>query len=757
MKKENPIVALPKWSWPVDLTQYDRLEELRPAEAEALKKYIRNYASERSKKQPQLYTALHRLVRPLEDVIAHTALLKKSHGYVILFLIREMARRDRSFWGWSEEEWIETINARWQVRQHLIAIAYLLCSFTRLESVGGGYVFYEALARKIFGHERIEAAIAQVRAAMTNWRYSHIYTNQKMQRAVCEAFLFNRSPELEAITLDLLRSIKGKRTVDDPGRCLHVLSCVLVGLGFLESPLPMAKPVTEKLGYRSPTEGVPAEWARLCRYWSETSTLLLVTRRSHYHMLLNIGRWLAAKHPEITSPEQWTRNLAAECLAMVCEMRSGDWSIRQGRCDQPIGKQLSPHTRLRRLDALRTFFRDLQEWGLIARKFDPQRCFAAPKNLLAQAQPNPRVISDDVWAKLLWAGLNLTVDDLRNPGPSSPGMKYTRYPIEMIRALVITWLFAGLRINEIFRLRVGCIRWQREDLIIQGTEEVLPKDAVCFLDVPVSKTNTAYSKPVDRAVGEAIAVWERVRPAQPRWADPKTGEMVDLLFRGYGRKRMSENYLNEQLIPLLCRKAGVAKSDVRGNITSHRARSTIATQLYNAKDPMSLFELQGWLGHRCLHSTQYYAKITPTKLAKAYSDAGYFGRNIRAIEVLIDQETIRNGARLKDEPWKYYDLGHGYCTYDFFDQCPHRMACAKCSFYLSKDSSRAQLLEAKVNLERMIQEIPLREEERAAVDEGMSLMDKLIASLRDVPTPSGATPREIGAKDGRELPVLRCD
>jgi hypothetical protein len=21
------------------------------------------------------------------------------------------------------------------------------------------------------------------------------------------------------------------------------------------------------------------------------------------------------------------------------------------------------------------------------------------------------------------------------------------------------------------------------------------------------------------------------------------------------------------------------------------------------------------------------------------------------------------------EPWKFYDLCHGYCTYDFFDQC----------------------------------------------------------------------------------------
>jgi hypothetical protein len=45
--------------------------------------------------------------------------------------------------------------------------------------------------------------------------------------------------------------------------------------------------------------------------------------------------------------------------------------------------------------------------------------------------------------------------------------------------------------------------------------------------------------------------------------------------------------------------------------------------------------------------------------------------------------------------------------------------------------------------------------ERAAVNEGVSLMDKLIASLTDVPTPAGATTRETRAKVGRELPVLR--
>ncbi|MEO6757862.1 MAG: tyrosine-type recombinase/integrase, partial [Saprospiraceae bacterium] len=178
------------------------------------------------------------------------------------------------------------------------------------------------------------------------------------------------------------------------------------------------------------------------------------------------------------------------------------------------------------------------------------------------------------------------------------------------------------------------------------------------------------------------------------------------------------------------------------SITSHRARSTIATQLYNAKEPMSLFELQQWLGHRSVKSTQYYASITPTKLAQAYSDAGYFGRNLRAVELLIDREAVMSGAAAR-EPWKFYDLGHGYCSYDFFDQCPHRMACAKCSFYIPKDSTRAQLMEGKSNLMRMRQEIPLNVAELAAVDDGMTALEKLLETLTDVPTPAGPTPRQM--------------
>jgi len=167
---------------------------------------------------------------------------------------------------------------------------------------------------------------------------------------------------------------------------------------------------------------------------------------------------------------------------------------------------------------------------------------------------------------------------------------------------------------------------------------------------------------------------------------------------------------------------------------------------------MTLFELQEWLGHATPTATQHYAKITPTKLAKSYADAGYFARNLRAIEVLVDQESIRNG-RAVTEPWKFYDLGHGYCTYDFFDQCPHRMACAKWSFYLPKDSTKTQILEAKTNLLRLRQDIPLAEAELAAVEDGLAAYEQLLAKLADVPTPAGPTPRQLGREHLVQLQV----
>jgi integrase len=171
--------------------------------------------------------------------------------------------------------------------------------------------------------------------------------------------------------------------------------------------------------------------------------------------------------------------------------------------------------------------------------------------------------------ELRWAAMNLQVADLPVWGN---GNDLPPYPIEMVRAIAVVWCFTALRSDEIRRLRVGCIRRQYEDVMIPETGEILPRDATCFLDVPINKTMSAYTKPVHPLVGKRINEWEQVRPhAQPREADQKTSETVQFLFSLRG-VRISKAYINDSLIPLLCAKAGVPIEDSRGKITSHRAR-----------------------------------------------------------------------------------------------------------------------------------------------------------------------------------------
>jgi hypothetical protein len=67
-------------------------------------------------------------------------------------------------------------------------------------------------------------------------------------------------------------------------------------------------------------------------------------------------------------------------------------------------------------------------------------------------------------------------------------------------------------------------------------------------------------------------------------------------------------------------------------------------------------------------------------------------------------------------------------------------------FYTPKSSSTAQLLEAKDNLQRMLANIPLTDDERAAVDDGQTALDQLLERLADVPTPTGVTPRGLGIR-----------
>jgi integrase len=680
---------------------------------------------------------------------------RRSAADAVAVILQGCATHGASFWGWNSTAWAAVLGTsgnafltthpqfgRTSARSYAVALAYLF-GFTELDLLGN--VGRGAVARKVFGEAIVDQAVEEVTSVLHGWGQRSPQVNARTANLVCHALLLNRSPLLADLSEDTLQGLRTNMSIPYSLRqTVHSLHRALAALKYVEAPRPPARLAL------APAEGVDPVWAEWVQRWHDTSPLPVSGRKGRRNQMLRIGRWLAAEHPDVREPGQWTRELCAAWVAAVDRLRIGDYTQNDESLLERIGEPLMPRTKSGLLAGARQFFRDCQEWGWIPRRFDPARALATPRSIRALIGPDPRVIADEVWAKLLWAGLNLEHNDVYT---DAVGRKY---PIELLKALALTWLFAGLRSDEIVRLRVGCIRWQREDVAIPGSTEgeTLDKDAVCLLDVPVHKTGTAFTKPVDPIVGHAIAAWEAIRPAQPAVLDRKTSERVHLLF-SYRAQGIARQYLNIRIIPALCAKAGVPTADVRGKITSHRARSTIASQLYNAKEPMTLFELQAWLGHRSPSATQHYAKIAPTTLAKAYSDAGYFARNVRTIEVLVDRDAVTSGAAASGQPWQYYDLGHGYCTYSFFEQCPHRMACARCDFYTPKNSSKAQLLEAKGNLQRMLANVPLTDDEQAAVDDGQAALDRLLERLIDVPTPDGATPRQIAAPaTGSLLPIV---
>ena len=117
------------------------------------------------------------------------------------------------------------------------------------------------------------------------------------------------------------------------------------------------------------------------------------------------GRWLAAEHPEITEPGQWTRSTCAAWVAAIDRMTVGDYVQRRDTSpgapepDRPAHQ--GPHP-----DGHPHLLPRLPGMGVDPRRFDPTRALALPRSIAALIGTDPRMIADDVWAKLLWAGLN---------------------------------------------------------------------------------------------------------------------------------------------------------------------------------------------------------------------------------------------------------------------------------------------------------------------------------------------------------------
>ena len=315
-----------------------------------------------------------------------------------------------------------------QARPYLLAHAYLLTGFTAFDLVGP--FARQTLAQRVFGADTVEEAIEPVRAVLSGWGYRAA----NLESMICTLLLLNRSPMLNELTSPALERLRADAAIERHfhGRHLHGVHRALATLGHTGPP-----PAPRYGDGPVPITGTAPGWAQAVERWHATATVQPSTRDTHRVVLAKIGRWLAADHPDITGPADWTRQTCTAWIAAVDRMRVGDHiqseNWRDSRTEQ-LGKPLSPKTKRTYIRIARTFFRDLQDWDWIPRRFDPARALETPRSIRALQGPDPRVIADDLWAKLLWAGLNLDPADL----PGGPGA----HPVDMVRAITLTWLFS---------------------------------------------------------------------------------------------------------------------------------------------------------------------------------------------------------------------------------------------------------------------------------------------------------------------------
>jgi hypothetical protein len=246
-----PELEIKNWSWPIDVSRYDRRSALTSSEAAFLVEYADSYLRDQHARTPAFDGWIDRLVKPIEDVFEYIRFRPYCRPWTINYILRETKNRGRSIWGWSREEWIDTINRRGNDRQSILAVAYLLCDFSDVHRLGGDRIIYIVFARKLFGTSYVVNLLKRARECLTEWGYLYQATRNHVCRLLCQALIQNRSPRLHDLTMEFLDQV-ASTTTDDCRRSVVALACVLNTLIGFESFLAMfgSAPLSPQFGRR---------------------------------------------------------------------------------------------------------------------------------------------------------------------------------------------------------------------------------------------------------------------------------------------------------------------------------------------------------------------------------------------------------------------------------------------------------------------------------------------------------------------------
>jgi hypothetical protein len=212
------------------------------------------------------------------------------------------------------------------------------------------------------------APVGQVTSVLYGWGQRSPQVTRRTASLVCHALLLNRNPCLADLSEEVLQGLRTNLTIPYTLRQnVHSVHRALAALGLTSYPRPSARLTPP------PVEGVAPSWTDWVQRWHDASTLPVRSRKDRRNQMLRMGRWLAAEHPEVEEPAQWTRELCAAWVAAVDRLHIGDFIQYDDSLRQRIGEPLMPRTKSGLLAGARQCFRDCQEWGWIPRRFDPTR------------------------------------------------------------------------------------------------------------------------------------------------------------------------------------------------------------------------------------------------------------------------------------------------------------------------------------------------------------------------------------------------
>ena len=465
---------------------------------------------------------------------------------------------------------------------------------------------------------------------------------------------------------------------------------------------------------------VHPQWVAWLRaFWRQTP-ISVHARNEIVGPVLMACRWLADRHPEITEPKLWTRELAIEYVGYVChEATVYDYAAEDRRqlfadhLKQRQGEPLKATGIRKRIDCVRSFFRCLQKYAYevnghleprLEIHWNPVDALALPTYVRAQLQPNPRNIEEEAWLKLVWTACTLNAEMVQDIAPGT-----RMYPLPMVRAMALVWVTGCRRSDEIRRLSLECIRseWAPEMVDEHGVQ-LEPAEQLWYLQVPTNKYRGEFWSPIPQYTAEAILAWKALRPKnQPLVPDRKTRQLTAYLFQ-YREKLVGSEFLNDSLIPLLCKAAGLIDEqgnpyrDALGPITSHRARAS--TAYYLKAMGMTPYDIGKLLGHTNPNRTlPWYLKENLHQLGRMYRKANPLDRTVHA---LLDTQAVGRG-----EPCVFYYLADSpdgrprMCGNPNFRVCYHQLQCAECEAYI--ETELAEVIEQRPGVLHIAVPIPL--------------------------------------------------